>query len=116
MIRFYFYEFAHERLVHVHHGAVVVEVAHVARCAEDGYKSPVREELVAIGHHLVRSRYQIYIQFITNILHGLLVESYADAATFIELVVRPLPRLRIGPHKIAQESVVGYVLWLFDLF
>ena len=57
----HFYKFAHERLINIHHGAIVIEVTHVSWCAEYCYQSTVCEKFVAVLDYLMCSRYQIYI-------------------------------------------------------
>lgn len=45
-------EGAHQRLIHAHHGACVVELPTVVGCREEGDELALGKELVAILHHL----------------------------------------------------------------
>ena len=55
-------ELAHKVLVHIHHGRIVVEVATIVLCTENGNKLLIlAEETVAILHDLMPTADQVEI-------------------------------------------------------
>ena len=62
-------ELAHEVLVHIHDGRVVVEITAVVLGAEDGDQLLVlTEEAVSIFHDLVATTYQVKVMYLQEIL------------------------------------------------
>ena len=63
----------------------------------------------------MRSRYQVDVQLVANILHRLPVEGHAHSSRAIELIIIPLSFLGVCPHQVAQEAIVRDILRLFRL-
>ena len=94
-------EFAHQVLVHVHHGCIVVEVAAVVFGAEDGHKLLVlSEEAVAVFHDLMASADEVQVVPLKKLVELLLAEHPA-ASSLILLPVSCII-IRIIPEQVSD--------------
>jgi len=73
-------ELAHKCLINVHHCSVIIKVTHVSGCTEYRDQPPICKEFIAIFHYLMRSRYQIDVQLVANILHCLFIEGHSNSS------------------------------------
>ncbi len=100
-------ERAHQRVVHAHHGARIVELSAVVGRAEDGHQLPASKELVSFLHHLMRSADQVEVVSAQEVRHHVFSEGEGDAS----VVLAPAHDVLVGirPQQVAQQTGVGYI-------
>ena len=101
-------ELAHEVLIHVHDGRVVVEIATIVLCAEDGDELLIlAEETIAVLHDLMPTAYQVEIVHLQEGLELLVAKDLTAAS----LVFSPVDDVlvRVVPKEVRHESAVGHI-------
>lgn len=93
---FYFFEAAHEGLVHTHDRSIVVEFTAIICRGENGNEFSTGKELVAVFLDLMPSSYQIYVELFDEVLDDILVEDVADSS-FTLLILLVLIFFRVSP-------------------
>jgi len=61
----------------------------------------------------MRSRYQINVQFVANVLDCLFVEGHTNSTGGVELIIISLAFFGIRPHQVTQQPVIRNVVGLF---
>lgn len=93
-----------ETLVHAHHGACIVKLPAVVRCAEQRDQLPLGEEFVTVLDDLVRAADEIHIVF--------LKESRDDVGTegerYTAVIFAPARDVLVGvgPQEIAEKTAI----------
>jgi hypothetical protein len=111
--RLKYLEAAHQRFVHAHHRARVVELAAVVGGGEERHKLALAEELVAVFYDLVGAADQVDVVSIVELLHDVFAEREAHSAIVLAPVGHFL--VGIGPKKVAQKACVWHVCWTHDI-
>ena len=87
-------ELAAQRLVDVHYGGVIVELAAIVRRREYRHQVAIREKFVALLDDLMSATNQVYLMLLAEFLYNRLAEDVGDAA----FVVGPCGNIiRISP-------------------
>lgn len=93
-------EGADQILIHVHEGAVVLELAAVVGSSEDSDQFPVPAELIAFLDHLMCSTDEVDAEILQEFGHYVFSEGVADSS----LVFSPAfdVGVGVGPEEIAE--------------
>lgn len=106
-------EAAHQRFVHAHHRARVVELAAVVGGGEERHELAFAEELVAVLYDLVSATDQVDVVSVVKLLHDVFTECEAHSAIVLAPVCHFL--VGIGPKKVAQKACVWHISWTHDI-
>lgn len=97
-----------QRLVHVQDTCIIIKLAAVVGCRENGHQSSVSHELIAIFDDLVSPANESELVPAVKLSDYVLSEHKAHASI---IVGPPLNvKLRVGPEQVAQKSSVRYIL------
>ena len=81
-------ELAHQILVYIHDSRIVIEVATIILCTEDGHQLLLGEELIAILLYLMPAHDQIQFMLAEELLYDLIRENETDAAVIFAPFLR----------------------------
>jgi len=99
---------AKQRLINAHHSASIVEFTTVIGRREQRDELTLREELVSVFHHLMRTAYEIHVVFLQEAGNDIRSEGEGHAAVVFAPACDVL--IGVGPEEIAEETAVWDLL------
>ena len=107
-------EGAHQVLVNAHHASSIIELATIVRRRKHSYKVTIREKLVTIFYHLVRSTHQIEVVLLKEVRHNVRRKRVAHASVIDTPTAEQLA-IWVRPQQIAQQTLVRDIAGPLDV-